>query len=102
MLNKLAGSVGSGIGVGLGLGAALGAVTALQGDLRPVLRGAIKGGVAVYELSGRAVAVAREQVEDLYHEAQAEREVERGARQSSAARQRSSGEKTVFLPRQTK
>lgn len=99
VLKRVVDTIGSGVGVGVGLGLALGVVAVVRGDLRPVLRGALKGGVAVADFAGRSVAEMRETAEDLYHEAQAERAVERGARQAAAVASSNGRGRTVVLPK---
>lgn len=59
---------------GIGFAAALGAVQAVGTGLRPAAKGAIRGGFAVADWARNAAEYAREGVEDLYHEARAERE----------------------------
>lgn len=103
MLSKMVHGVGSGIGIGLGLGLALGAATAWRGgSVRPVLLGATKGAIALVEKTATVTAGMREEAEDLYHEARAERSVEQAAREEAPqeANGRSGhGGDSVLIPR---
>jgi hypothetical protein len=58
---------------GVGFGLALTAVRGAGGGLRPLAKNAIKGAVMVSDWVQSATAEGRETVEDLYHEAQADR-----------------------------
>jgi hypothetical protein len=98
VIKRLVNGLGSGVGVGIGIGVAFGAVTVVRGgDARPILRGAVKGVAATMEFVGRKAAEAREEAEDLYHEAQAERLAERLAREGNNADQGTTA--TVVLTR---
>lgn len=86
MLGKLVHGIGSGIGVGIGLGVALGATAAARSQsVRPVLLGATRGAIALAEKTTALAATAREQAEDLYHEARAARLTDRDLRESAEA-----------------
>lgn len=81
MLSRIVRGMGSGVGVGLGLGLALAAAVGVGNDLRPVIKGAVKGGVALSDLATVLAARTRENAEDVYHEARAERDRELAARE---------------------
>jgi len=58
---------------GIGFALAMGLVRGASGGLRPVARTAVKGAVAAGDWVSGATAEARETLQDLYHEAKAER-----------------------------
>ncbi len=72
---------------GLGFGLAMTAVRGAGSGLRPVAKNLIKGVVMVSDWVQSATAEGRETVEDLYHEAQAERKAD--TRKDGGARPRS-------------
>lgn len=59
---------------GIGFGLALGAVRNSGGVLRTATKSVIKGGAAATEWVRTTTAESRETMQDLYHEAKAERE----------------------------
>lgn len=74
-LNALTGGAIWGIGFGL----ALGATRAAAGGVRPLVKEAVRGAVAVGDWVGGTVEQGRENIEDIYQEAQAEHEAEERA-----------------------
>jgi hypothetical protein len=58
---------------GVGFGVALGLVRAASQGFRPSVKEVMKGAISVGDWVNETVAEGRESVEDLYHEAQAER-----------------------------
>ncbi len=58
---------------GAGFALALGAVRSSGGGLRALAKGAVKTGVAAADWVRSATAESRETLQDLYHEAKAER-----------------------------
>jgi len=66
-------SVTGGAVWGIGFAVALGAVRMLGTGLRPVTKGAIRGAIAVGDAVSSVTAEGRETLQDLYHEAKAER-----------------------------
>ncbi len=73
MLDDLLESVGGFPGRVLGIGLALGAGILIGRGMRPVAKGAIKGYLSVADRVREFGAEAGESLEDLYHEARAER-----------------------------
>ncbi len=73
---------------GIGFGLAVGAVKVTSQGLRPVARGVIKSAVVVGDWVQQVTEESRETLQDLYHEAKAEREAElrevRRTREASA------------------
>jgi hypothetical protein len=67
-------TVGSGAIWGLGFGLALGVVRSGGAGLRPLVKGAMKGAVVAGEWVRDATEESRETLQDLYHEAKAERQ----------------------------
>lgn len=61
---------------GVGFGLALGLTRTAAGGLRPIVKEAMKGVVSVGDWVSTTAEQGRETVEDLYHEAQSERDVE--------------------------
>ncbi len=93
---RIARSVGTGVGLGVGLGMVAGVVALMNvGGFRPIARGAVKGAIAARELALGVAAELKETGEDIYHEARAEREVERAARESHEA---ALEHKTIVIP----
>lgn len=81
MNEKVARAVGAGLAWGVATGLALGVTGMLGGrGLRPLVRSSIKAGLAVAERATALTAEAGEVAQDLYHEARAERQVEKVAR----------------------
>jgi hypothetical protein len=72
-MEEFVGAVTGGAIWGVGFGVALGLVRAAGGGLRPVVKDAMKGAIAVGDWVNGTVAEGRESIEDIYHEAQAER-----------------------------
>jgi hypothetical protein len=96
MFGNVARGLGTGVGLGLGLGTIMVITAGSRNDMRPVLRGTMKAGLSVAEFSLGAAARMKETAEDLYHEARAQREVEREARDSQ---EEEDSAQTVLLPR---
>ncbi len=61
---------------GIGFGLAAMAVRSAGGVARPFTRGIIRGAVSVGDWVKNTTAESRETLQDLYHEAKAEREAE--------------------------
>ncbi len=74
MLDDLLDSVGGTPGRLLGIGLALGAGVLIGRGMRPVAKGAIRGYISLADRFKEYTAEARESLEDIYHEARAERE----------------------------
>jgi hypothetical protein len=70
---------------GVGFGLALTAVRAVGGGTRPVARGAMRGALGLGDWVRNATAESRETLQDVYHEARAEVEAERGRSASGEA-----------------
>ena len=75
MFDDLLEAVGGTTGRVVGLALALGAGVLIGRGMRPVAKGAIRGFMAASDRVREAAATAGESLEDLYHEAKAEREV---------------------------
>jgi hypothetical protein len=58
---------------GIGFGVALGLVRSAGGGLRPLVKDTLKGAIAVGDWINGTVAEGRETIEDIYHEAKAEK-----------------------------
>jgi hypothetical protein len=58
---------------GVGFGVALGLVRSAGVGLRPLAKDALKGALTVGDWINGAVAEGRETIEDIYHEAKAEK-----------------------------
>jgi len=67
---------------GVGFGVALGAVRIAGAGVRPVAKATMRGAMGVTDWVRQTTAGTRETLEDVYHEARAEREAE--ARKASA------------------
>jgi hypothetical protein len=67
-------AVTGGVIWGVGFGLALGAVGVAGGGLRSLAKGTLKGALAVGDWARSATEEGRETLQDLYHEAKAERE----------------------------
>jgi hypothetical protein len=74
MLDDLLETVGGTPGRILGIGLALGVGVLIGRGMRPVAKGAMKGYMSLADRMKEYTAEARESLEDLYHEAKAERE----------------------------
>ncbi len=74
MLDDLLDTIGGTPGRILGIGLALGAGVLIGRGMRPVAKGAVKGYMSLADRMKEYTAEARESLEDLYHEAKAERE----------------------------
>jgi hypothetical protein len=74
MLDDLLESVGGTPGRILGIGLALGAGVLIGRGMRPVAKSAIRGYMSVADRVKGYTAEASESLQDLYHEAKAERE----------------------------
>lgn len=75
-MDEFIGALTGGVIWGVGFGLALGLTRTAAGGLRPLIKDAMKGAVAVQDWVSTTVEQGKESVEDLYHEAQAERESE--------------------------
>jgi hypothetical protein len=78
MFDDLLEAVGGTAGRAVGLGLALGAGVLIGRGMRPVAKGAIRGFMAATERVREYAAEAGESLEDLYHEAKAERDQANG------------------------
>jgi hypothetical protein len=74
MLEDLLDTIGGTPGRIVGIGLALGVGVLVGRGLRPVAKGAIKGSMSLADRVKEYTAEARESLQDLYHEAKAERE----------------------------
>jgi len=74
MLDDLLDTIGGTPGRIVGIGLALGAGILIGRGIRPVAKGAIKGYLSLAERVKELGAEAGESLQDLYHEAKAERE----------------------------
>lgn len=74
MFDDLLETVGGTPGRVLGLGLALGAGVMIGRGMRPVAKTAIRGALSVTDRIREYAAEAGESLQDLYHEAKAERE----------------------------
>ncbi len=70
VLDTIAGTPGRIIGIGLALGAGI----LIGRGMRPVAKGAIKGYMSLADRVKEYTAEAGESLQDLYHEAKAERD----------------------------
>lgn len=73
-MEEFIGAATGGVVWGIGFAAAMGVVRAMGTGLRPAAKGAMRGGFAVVDWVRNAAEQTKEGVEDLYHEAKAERE----------------------------
>ena len=80
---RLGRAVGTGLGWGIGTGLVLVAAGALGRDSRAAAKGVIKAAIGVEQAVVVSAAELRERAADLYHEARAERDVERRAVEQS-------------------
>jgi Protein of unknown function (DUF5132) len=64
---------------GIGFGVALGVVRAAGAGVRPVTKAAVRTTIGFTDWMRQATAEARESLDDIYHEARAEREARRKA-----------------------
>jgi hypothetical protein len=85
MLDDLLSTVGGTPGRILGVGLALGVGIVIGRGMRPVAKNAIKGYMTVSERLREYAAEAGEGLQDLYHEAKAERDQAAGGAPSEAA-----------------
>jgi len=67
-------TVGSGVVWGVGFALAMGAVKSAGGILRGVAKGTVRSGMAVGDWMRTGTQGGRETLQDLYHEARAERQ----------------------------
>lgn len=70
LLDTIAGTPGRILGIGLALGAGV----MIGRGMRPVAKGAIKGYMSLADRLKEYTAEAGESIQDLYHEAKAERD----------------------------
>lgn len=57
---------------GIGFGVAIAAVQAAAGGIRPVAKNTMRGGIALGDWMRDVTSEARENLQDIYHEAQTE------------------------------
>ncbi len=74
MLDDLLDTIGGTPGRLLGIGLALGAGVLIGRGMRPVAKGAIRGYLSIADRLKEYSAEAGESLQDLYHEAKAERD----------------------------
>lgn len=73
-MDEVVGTLAGGAIWGIGFGVALGVVRIAAAGLRPVTKAAVRTSLGVTDWMREATAEARENFEDIYNEARAERE----------------------------